>query len=98
VPKQEKNNRCPCCGQGVVERIGLPDGRPFFGVIQQAVFNAIRKHPGISAEEVFERVWGSVERDAKIVHVVIKIINGKIEVWGLQIKGHIHRGYRLLSC
>jgi hypothetical protein len=61
---------CEACGQPVLIRSELPPLTP----IQQAIFDIVRKRPGLSAERLRSLVWddpsgGPESRNAIFVHV-----------------------------
>jgi hypothetical protein len=101
VNRYNKKARCPCCGASMDSPIGI-SWRPYLGVQQQALFNAIKQCPeGITRMELHDRIYGS--NDSKhcmqIISTMVYHVNNKIRSWGLTIKSGGGPGskYRLLQ-
>src|SRR6516165_7664467 len=95
-PMLERNSAktCPACGQ-VVAPTGLRLPR-----IKAQIYEAVRQHPDISAEELRCLVWaddpnGGPE-DRKVLHVHVSQLNHLLEPYGIMVRSQ-GGGYRIRS-
>ena len=89
---------CPRCGAPIVPPgITLPP-------IKRRIFEAVRRHPGIGAEELRSLVWASDPNggpeDRKVLHVHVHQLNRRLAAHGLRVWAGqgAGRGYRLEAC
>jgi hypothetical protein len=84
---------CEACGQPVLIRSELPPLTP----IQQAIFDIVRKRPGVSAERLRSLVWGASggpeSRSAIFVHV--SGLNKRLAPLGVMIRSQ-GGGYQIV--
>ena len=86
---------CEACGQPVLVRSELPPLTP----IQQAIFDIVRKHPGVSAEQLRGLVWqhdpngGPECRHTIFVHV--SLLNKRLAPLGVTIRSQ-GGGYQII--
>jgi len=86
---------CPHCGAPVIPPgLNLPP-------LKRIILDAVRGHPGISAEELRGLVWahdpaGGPE-DRKVLHVHIHQLNRLLHPLGIRVRGSRTGGYRVLS-
>ena len=84
---------CEACGQPVLQRSELPPLTP----IQQAIFDIVRKRPGVSAERLRGLVWqgpdgGPESRNAIFVHIAG--LNARLAPLGVTVRSR--GGYRIV--
>jgi hypothetical protein len=77
---------CESCGQPVLVRSELPPLPP----IKQRIFDAVKRRPGISAEELRGVVWaddlnGGPE-DRKVLHVHVSQLNQLFAPFGIMVR------------
>jgi DNA-binding response OmpR family regulator len=77
-------------------RLELPPLPP----IKQRIFEAVRRRPGISAEELRGVVWaddpnGGPE-DRKVLHVHVSQLNHRLAAYGIMVRSQ-GGGYRIRS-
>jgi hypothetical protein len=87
---------CDACGQPVLMRSELPPLPP----IKEKIFTAVRRRPGISAEELRCVVWaddpnGGPE-DRKVLHVHVSQLNHFLAPLGICVRSQ-GGGYRIRS-
>jgi hypothetical protein len=94
VPVMKSVCICPTCGQPCVpEGLGLTP-------TQERALRAVRRHPGITSEELRGLVWaddpnGGPE-DRKALHVHVHHLNARLAVHGIAVRGSCSGGYRLV--
>ena len=84
---------CPSCGQPIPPTgLRLPP-------LKAKLFEIVRKHPGISSEELRTRLWADDpaggQEDRKVLHVHINQTNHRLAPHGLRIR--FRGGYRICS-
>jgi hypothetical protein len=76
---------CPRCGQPVI-----PAEIPSLPKIKKAIFDAVRRRPGITAEELRCIAWAhdpsGGPADRKVLHVHVSQLNKLIAPLGLMIR------------
>jgi len=87
---------CDACGQPVLVRSELPPLPP----IKERIFDAVKRRPGISAEELRCIVWaddpaGGPE-DRKCLHVHVSQLNHLLAPLGIMVRSQ-GGGYRIRS-
>ena len=87
---------CESCGQPVLVRSELPPLPP----IKQRIFEAVRRRPGISPEELRGVVWaddpnGGPE-DRKVLHVHVNQLNHLLAPLGIMVRSQ-GGGYQIRS-
>jgi len=77
---------CEACGQPVLQRSELPPLPP----IKHKIFDAVRKRPGISAEELRCIAWANDPaggpEDRKVLHVHVSQMNKQLAPYGLTVR------------
>jgi hypothetical protein len=99
VNRYNKKARCPCCGASMDSPIGI-SWRPYLGVQQQALFNAIKRCPeGISRAALLDLLYPNDGRCMQLISTMVYHLNKKLKSWGLVIKAGGGPGsqYRLLQ-
>lgn len=91
--------KCPSCGQPIILR-----SAGVLSVLKQRIFNFVKDFPGISAEDLADRVYADDENGGpstgrKTIHVHINHINKRLEELGsdLRINGNRWGGYYIIS-
>lgn len=88
---------CPCCGQPAVpETLPLPP-------VKRRILEAVRRRPGISAEDLRTAVWaddpGGGPEDRKVLHVHVHQLNKLLAPFGVAVRAPkgAGAGYRIRS-
>jgi len=84
---------CSQCGQVIA-----PTG-PKLPPIKRRIYDAVRTHPGISAEELRGLVWDGPDggpEDRKVLHVHVNQLNHLLTSHGLMVRSQ-GGGYRIRS-
>ena len=89
---------CPTCGQVIGPEV------PHLPPTKQRIYEIIRKHPGISAEQLRDAVWwdrpdgGPESRHALYVHVAQ--LNARLKPFGIVVRAPRGgtEGYRIQKC
>jgi hypothetical protein len=82
---------CSRCGQPFIPAMTLPP-------VKQKILDAVRRQPGIDAENLWIRVWDGPDggpENLKLVHVHINQLNRRLAPFGLRVRGSRFYGYRL---
>jgi hypothetical protein len=85
---------CPTCGQPVVpgDLVLLP--------VKALVLDIVRRHPGVSAEELRGLVWANDPnggpKNRKTIHVHILQLNCLLAQHGIAVRGSRTSGYRVV--
>jgi hypothetical protein len=88
---------CEACGQPVIIASELPPLPP----IKQLIFDAVRRRPGIAAQELRDRIWaddpdGGPLTDTKCLHVHVAQLNALLCPLGICVRSQ-GGGYQILS-
>jgi hypothetical protein len=95
--------RCPCCnGSGVI-----PDGPPvYLSKLEAKVWDVIRRHPGISSDDLADRVYSDRDDGGPLyarsnVIKTVGLLNKRLIKAGFRVENRnttkTHGGYRLCS-
>ena len=88
---------CESCGQPVIVSSELPPLPP----IKQRILDAVRRRPGITAQELRDWVWaddldGGPLTDTKCLHVHVAQLNALLRPLGIVVRSE-GGGYRIRS-
>src|SRR5215472_2797458 len=88
---------CESCGQPVIQPTELPSLPP----IKQRIFDAVRRRPGITAQELRDWVWaddidGGPLTDTKCLHVHVAQLNTLLRPLGIMVRSQ-GGGYQILA-
>src|SRR5262249_24953832 len=88
---------CKACGQPVIQPSELPPLSP----IKRRIFDAVRRRPGITAQELRDWVWaddidGGPLTNTKCLHVHVAQLNTLLRPFGIAVRSQ-GGGYQILQ-
>jgi hypothetical protein len=84
---------CPGCGRPVPrDDLDLPR-------IKRRIYDAVSRHPGISAEHLRRLIWADDPNGGpenfKLIHVHVHQLNRRLRPYGIEVRGSVSGGYHL---